>query len=161
MASFPIHRPSSLFIATTHEYNNWKISLTRSITVPSSAESLDVYYSLWATLDLLWAYAYNRYMSRPKKCRCINCTPGSYYFKPRGIPLINLEEVTLTIDELEAIRLADYEGLYHEEAAKQMNISRATFGRILVGARHKTSGAIIHGKALKIESNTQQNGGNK
>ena len=100
-------------------------------------------------------------MSRPKKCRCTNCTPGAYYFKPRGIPLIHLEEVTLTIDELEALRLADFEGLYHEEAAKQMNISRATFGRILVGARHKTAGAIIHGNALKIESGTKQNGGNK
>jgi uncharacterized protein len=100
-------------------------------------------------------------MSRPKKCRYTKCTPGSYYFKPRGIPLIHLEEVTLTIDELEALRLADYEGLYHEEAAKQMNISRATFGRILDGARHKTVGAILLGNALKIESNTNQNGGNK
>jgi uncharacterized protein len=100
-------------------------------------------------------------MSRPKKCRCTKCTPGAYYFKPRGIPLIHLEEVVLTMDELEAIRLADYEGLYHEEAAKQMNISRATFGRILDGARHKTAGAILLGHALKIESNAEQNGGNK
>jgi uncharacterized protein len=100
-------------------------------------------------------------MSRPKKCRCTKCVPGSYYFKPRGIPLIHLEEVTLTIDELEAIRLADYEGLYHEEAAKQMNISRATFGRILDGARNKVAGAIIKGQALKIEPNIKLNGGNK
>jgi predicted DNA-binding protein (UPF0251 family) len=99
-------------------------------------------------------------MSRPKKCRCTKCTPGAYYFKPRGIPLINLEEITLTIDELEALRLADYEGLYHEEAAKQMNISRATFGRILDAARHKTAGAILHGNALKIEFNAELNGGN-
>jgi predicted DNA-binding protein (UPF0251 family) len=100
-------------------------------------------------------------MSRPKKYRCTQCTPGAYYFKPRGIPLVHLEEVTLTIDELEALRLADYEGLYHEEAAKQMNISRATFGRILDGARHKTAGAILHGNALKIEPNINQNGGSK
>jgi uncharacterized protein len=100
-------------------------------------------------------------MSRPKKCRCTKCTPGAYYFKPRGIPLIHLEEITLTIDELEAIRLADYEGLYHEEAAKQMNISRATFGRILDGARNKVAGAIIKGQALKIEPNIKLNGGNK
>lgn len=99
-------------------------------------------------------------MSRPKKCRCINCTPGILYFKPRGIPLVDLEEVSLNLDELEALRLADYEGLYHEEAAKQMNISRATFGRILDGARHKTAGAILHGNALKIEPNIKQNGGN-
>ena len=100
-------------------------------------------------------------MSRPKKCRCTKCTPGSYYFKPRGIPLIHLEEVTLTIDELETLRLADYEGLYHEEAAKRMNISRATFGRILDGARHKVAEAIVKGKALKIEPNINQNGGSK
>ena len=62
---------------------------------------------------------------------------------------------------LKALRLADFEGLYHEEAAKQMNISRATFGRILDGARHKTAGAILHGNALKIEPNINQNGGNK
>jgi uncharacterized protein len=91
-------------------------------------------------------------MSRPKKCRCINCAPDALYFKPRGIPLIDLEEICLNLDELEALRLADYEGFYHEEAAKQMNISRATFGRILDGARQKTAGAIIHGHALKIES---------
>jgi predicted DNA-binding protein (UPF0251 family) len=101
------------------------------------------------------------YMSRPKKCRLINCAPDTLYFKPRGIPLCDLEEVSLNMDELEALRLADYEGLYHEEAAKQMNISRATFGRILDGARHKTAGAILHGNALKIEPNINQNGGNK
>jgi uncharacterized protein len=100
-------------------------------------------------------------MSRPKKCRCINCAPDTLYFKPRGIPLCDLEEVSLNLDELETLRLADYEGLYHEEAAKQMNISRATFGRILDGARHKTAGAILHGNALKIEPNINQNGGNK
>ena len=72
-----------------------------------------------------------------------------------------MRKFTLTIDELEALRLADFEGLYHEEAAKQMNISRATFGRILDGARHKTAGAILHGNALKIEPNINQNGGSK
>jgi len=100
-------------------------------------------------------------MSRPKKGRCINCTPDTLYFKPRGVPLVDLEEISLNIDELEALRLADYEGLYHEEAAKQMNISRATFGRILDGARQKTAGAILHGNALKIEPNVKENGGNK
>jgi predicted DNA-binding protein (UPF0251 family) len=52
-------------------------------------------------------------MSRPKKERCIRCQQNVLYFKPRGIPLIHLEEVGLSLDELEAIRLADYEGLYH------------------------------------------------
>ena len=91
-------------------------------------------------------------MSRPKKCRCIQCQPNANYFKPRGIPLTSLEEISLNLDELEALRLADYESLYHEEAAKQMNISRATFGRILDQARHKVAEAILGGKALKIES---------
>ena len=99
-------------------------------------------------------------MSRPKKCRCVTCIPGAVYFKPRGIPLVDLEEVSLNLDELEALRLADYEGLYHEEAAQKMSISRATFGRILDMARHKITGAIVNGKALKIESDTQNNGGN-
>ena len=87
--------------------------------------------------------------------------PGAVYFKPRGIPLIHLEEVSLNLDELAALRLADCECLYHEKAAQQMNISRATFGRILDGARHKTASAIVNGNALKIEPNMKQNGGNK
>ncbi len=97
-------------------------------------------------------------MSRPKKCRCINCTPNVSYFKPRGIPLLHLEEISLGLDELEAIRLADYEGHYHEEAARKMNISRATFGRILDEARHKVSDAIVNGKALRIEIKYNENG---
>jgi predicted DNA-binding protein (UPF0251 family) len=73
------------------------------------------------------------------------------YFKPRGIPLFQLEETGLDMDELEAVRLADYEGLYHEDAAVKMGISRATFGRILNNARRKIADAIVNGKALKIE----------
>jgi len=94
-------------------------------------------------------------MSRPKKCRCVGYNPNVYYFKPRGIPLVDLEEVSIRLDELEAIRLADYEGLYHEDAARTMKISRATFGRILDGARHTVAEAIIKGKALKIETDNQ------
>jgi len=75
--------------------------------------------------------------------------------------LVNLEEVVLCLDELEAMRLADYEDLYHEEAALRMQVSRATFGRILDGARRKVAGAIINGNALKIEANLNPNGGNK
>jgi predicted DNA-binding protein (UPF0251 family) len=91
-------------------------------------------------------------MSRPKKDRCVRCQPNAVYFKPRGVPLINLYEVDLSLDELEAIRLADYEGLYHEQAAEKMNISRPTFGRILGEARRKLAEAIVDGKALKIET---------
>ena len=91
-------------------------------------------------------------MSRPRKCRCVCCKLESDCFKPRGTPLANLEEVTLQMDELEALRLADVEGLYQEEAARQMNISRATFGRIVEEAHRKVADAILHGKALRIDS---------
>ncbi|MFZ5905797.1 MAG: DUF134 domain-containing protein [Nitrospirota bacterium] len=89
-------------------------------------------------------------MARPKKCRAVACRPDATYFKPRGIPLVELDEVTLSIDELEAIRLADYEGLYHEDAAVKMKISRQTFGRILNDARRKVAECLLLGKALKI-----------
>jgi predicted DNA-binding protein (UPF0251 family) len=97
-------------------------------------------------------------MSRPKKERCIRCQPNTLYFKPRGIPLIHLEEVNLSLDELEAIRLADYEGLYHEQAAEKMNISRPTFGRILNEARRKLAEVLVAGKALKIETKIENGG---
>jgi uncharacterized protein len=97
-------------------------------------------------------------MSRPKKERCIRCQPNALYFKPRGIPLIQLEEVGLSLDELEAIRLADYEGLYHEQAAEKMKISRPTFGRILGEARHKLAETLVEGKALRIETKIENGG---
>ena len=90
-------------------------------------------------------------MSRPFKCRHIGCEPGTTYFKPRGIPLLELQDVVLTVDEFEAIRLADLEGLYQAEAAKKMKISRQTFGNIISSARGKIADAIINGKAIKIE----------
>jgi len=77
--------------------------------------------------------------------------PSSSYFKPRGIPVSMLEEVVLTMDELEAMRLADYECLYHEQAAAKMNVSRTTFGRIVESAHKKVADALINGKALRIE----------
>lgn len=90
-------------------------------------------------------------MPRPKRCRRIDAAPGSTYFKPRGIPLSELEEVVLGVDELEAIRLADLEGLYQELAAEKMGVSRQTFGRIVAAARQKVASALVRGKALKIE----------
>ncbi len=77
--------------------------------------------------------------------------PDKNYFKPRGIPTVDLEEVNLTLDEFEAIRLADYEQLYQEEAATRMNISRQTFGRIVEEAHKKIADVLLNGKALKIE----------
>ena len=69
-----------------------------------------------------------------------------------------LEEVSLRMDELEALRLADYRGLYHEESAAKMKTSRATFGRVLNEARRKVAGAILQGKALKIETPREEKG---
>ena len=90
-------------------------------------------------------------MPRPCRCRRIRCSPDTNYFKPRGIPLDMLEEVNLALDELEAVRLADLEGLYQEDAAKKMNISRQTFGNIVNSAHKKIADALLNGKALKIE----------
>jgi len=84
-------------------------------------------------------------------------TPNVLYFKPRGVPLCSLEEVCLNLDEMEAIRLADLEGLYQEQAAKQMNISRQTFGNIVNSARKKIAEAIINGKALQIGAGVANN----
>lgn len=89
-------------------------------------------------------------MPRPCKHRRTRCNPEANYFKPRGIPMHNLEEVILERDELEAIKLADYDGLKHEEGAVKMNVSRATFGRILEKSRYKIAESIIKGKAIKI-----------
>jgi len=90
-------------------------------------------------------------MARPIHCRRVSSLPGSTYFKPRGIPLSMLEEVVLTVDEFEAIRLADLEGLYQEHAAEKMGISRQTFGRIIESAHKKVAEALVKGKALRIE----------
>jgi len=90
-------------------------------------------------------------VARPLHPRRTCCDPKASYFKPRGIPLYQLEEVALGIDELEALRLADLEGHYHEAAAGRMGVSRATFGRILENARRKVAGALLKGRALRID----------
>lgn len=95
-------------------------------------------------------------MPRPEKKRHIRCNPSCYYFKPRGIQISELEEVELAADELEAIRLADLNELFQEDAAAKMNISRATFGRIIMRAHHKIADAIIKGKAIKIQNDFPQ-----
>lgn len=90
-------------------------------------------------------------MPRPRIPRCLRFKPNVYYFKPQGIPLRMLEEVSLLPDELEAIKLHDVDGLEQIDAAKKMNISQPTFGRILDSAYKKISEAIIKGKAIRIE----------
>jgi uncharacterized protein len=90
-------------------------------------------------------------MSRPQCCRRVGHEPPCAVFKPAGVAARLLEEIVLTLDEFEALRLADLNGLYQEQAAASMNVSRQTFGRIIDGARRKTAEALIQGKALRIE----------
>jgi predicted DNA-binding protein (UPF0251 family) len=90
-------------------------------------------------------------MARPKKNRKVNCNPGAYFFKPRGIPLRELDTIELEKDELESIYLADYLSLLQEESALKMQISRATFGRIVKSARYKIAKSILHGSAIEIK----------
>ena len=90
-------------------------------------------------------------MPRNKCLRFIDNNPGCTFYKPAGIPMHKLSEVIIHLDEYEAVRLADFEGLYQEDAAKRMNISRQTFGRIIESAHKKIADALINGKAIKIE----------
>ena len=90
-------------------------------------------------------------MSRPVKWRRVALIPQISYFKPAGIPLRALEDVGLTVEEVEAIRLKDVEGLQQEECAQRMRISRPTFHRVLGSARRKIADALINGKAIRIE----------
>ncbi len=90
-------------------------------------------------------------MPRPRQCRRVAQLPQANYYKPRGVPLRMLECIDLTVDELEAVRLADLEGMYQEEAASRMNVSRQTFGRIVDAAHKKIADALVHGKALSIQ----------
>jgi predicted DNA-binding protein (UPF0251 family) len=95
-------------------------------------------------------------MARPLKCRRVRGNPQADYFKPRGTPIADLQEVNLTIDEFEALRLADLEGLYQEAAAKRMNVSRQTFGNIIESAHKKIADSIVNAKALRIEGGVVQ-----
>ena len=90
-------------------------------------------------------------MPRPFCCRRIAGRPPSSVFKPVGVPMVELEEVVMSLDEFEAMRLADLEALYQEQAAEQMSVSRTTFSRIIESAHRKVADAIVHGKALRIE----------
>jgi uncharacterized protein len=90
-------------------------------------------------------------MSHPPKLRCVKHLPGAAYFKPRGVPMTELDEVVLALDELEALRLVDFEALSQEQAGEQMGVSRGTIGRLLEKGRKIVVDALLHGKALRIE----------
>lgn len=90
-------------------------------------------------------------MARPMKPKLVGEAPRTDYFKPRGIPLAQLEEVKLTVEELESLRLVDLEGMYQEDAAREMGVSRQTIQRMITEARAKVVEALVSGKALRIE----------
>ena len=89
-------------------------------------------------------------MPRPQNKRIIHEPPVFTDFKPKGIRNYKLDEVTLSLDEFEAIRLADYQKLSHEEAAIEMKISRPTFTRLVEKARYAMADFILNGKRLSI-----------
>lgn len=88
---------------------------------------------------------------RPKKTRWIKCDPGERCFNPGRESSLKLEGVFLTLDEFEAIRLSDLEGLKQEAAAKKMRVSRPTFSRIISSAHLKIGDALVNSKSIKIE----------
>jgi predicted DNA-binding protein (UPF0251 family) len=90
-------------------------------------------------------------MPRPPKYRRVEFLPDVTFFKPSGVPLRALEEVQLSLEEAEAIRLKDLEGLEQAAGAQRMKVSRPTFQRILASARQKIADALLNGKTIRIE----------
>jgi predicted DNA-binding protein (UPF0251 family) len=90
-------------------------------------------------------------MGRQPLWRRVGFLPQVTYFKPAGIPLANIQEVRLSVEEAEAIRLKDIEALEQDECAQKMSVSRSTFARILLSARQKMADALLNGKAIRIE----------
>lgn len=90
-------------------------------------------------------------MPRPRICRRVQFEPNVTYFKPARVPMRELEEVILTVEEFESIRLKDLEGLDQIKSAKKMKISQPTFFRLLNSARSKIADSIVNGKAIRIE----------
>ncbi len=88
-------------------------------------------------------------MPRPKKPRFVSGYPTPAAFIPEGVQVTG--EVFLSVEEFEAIRLSDFEGLDQESAANLVEVSRQTYGRILARARNIVSEALVTGKALRIE----------
>jgi predicted DNA-binding protein (UPF0251 family)/predicted Fe-Mo cluster-binding NifX family protein len=90
-------------------------------------------------------------MPRPTIRRIVAKAPAKRGFRPSGASAGAAEDVVLALDEAEALRLADLEGLYQAAAAQRMGVSRQTFGRIVESARRKTADALLNGKKLRIE----------
>lgn len=87
---------------------------------------------------------------RPRLCRRVGFNPNVTYFKPRGVPMRELEIVELTTEEMEAYRLRHINDLEQQEAADKMRTSQSTYQRILYSAYKKIADALVNGKAIKI-----------
>lgn len=94
-------------------------------------------------------------MTRRKQRRFVAEIPEVTVFKPQGIPMGMLQEIVLELDEYEAIRLVDLEGLYQDAAAERMGVSRPTLGRILQSAHLKVAEGLIHGKSIVIRAHCE------
>ncbi len=90
-------------------------------------------------------------MPRPRKCRKVCCLPKSNLFGPINRDYVEEKVIIMTIDEYEAIRLMDLEGMTQEECAKKMNVARTTIQRIYNEARLKIADTLVNGYLLKIE----------
>lgn len=93
-------------------------------------------------------------MPRPRKRRLLDRVPQAAIYKPAGVPLDGLRRIRLLQEELEALRLADLEGLTQQEAAGRLGVSRSTFQRIVAQARRQVALALTGGHALQIEGGT-------
>jgi predicted DNA-binding protein (UPF0251 family) len=86
-----------------------------------------------------------------RRCRRVGSAPAFTSFSPSGPGIVGPEETVLTVDEFEAIRLKDLEGLDQSVCAAMMEISQPTFHRLVTSARKKIADALTHGKTIKIE----------
>ncbi|MBI9084004.1 MAG: DUF134 domain-containing protein [Desulfobacterales bacterium] len=87
-------------------------------------------------------------MPRPKKPRFVSGYPMTRSFVPEGE--VPSGEIRLTLEEMEAVRLTDFEGLDQAAAADLMGVSRQTYGRVLGRARQLVAEALVTGKALRV-----------
>lgn len=94
-------------------------------------------------------------MPRPKLCRKIIGSPSALYFSPAPDSDEIVNVATITLEEFEALRLGDWLGLYHDECARQMGVSRQTFGNMITVARQKIAGAIVNGQAIRISGGNE------
>ena len=93
---------------------------------------------------------HNKQIMRPKKTRWVKCDPAERFFKPQTKSK-SLKVVVLTLDEFEAVRLLDYEGLSQIQAAERMHVHRSTVSRIATSARKKIMQSLVEIKELKVE----------